>query len=532
MQNQIPLKELKHSPDNVRKVKASDTSLVNLCASIKSKGLLHNLVVVKNGKGFNVIDGNRRLDALNKIYKDKATPINCIVLEHDDKEVGLHANMMREDMHPLDESDVIQALVADGSEDYSSVASRFGQTETWVKQRISLSELSDLAKEKFRNYEFNLGVAKALTLGTHEKQDNYLEHYDEYYSDQAKRHMLSSKIHIHCALFDINASNSEELAIESDLFSEDQYITNFNAFERLQLSEIEKQKQGFYDEGYHMVYVLMDSYIFEHPETKTLQRVHDEESRNISDMIMVITYDTSRFLINYNKMIVQESQEVQEALEEANKGEDEVELTPVVMSKPQKDILNGYYAENVKHSLMDEKHLKLMMSLLCHRKLGYGAYENTNRVGSIYADNQNNFPSGDEPDDNPTPIYQQIIIKHRDNAIEAFNNDGTPPLHYCLNLDTQALNRLFIACCITGISRFDLQDENLKKAIGDSANPTLWFKPDSRWLNKYKIKQIGQLEEYLFGAVSEIKTKSKRLDNIVAHLKEHPTFDPYGSWPQ
>ena len=92
MQTQIKLKELKHSPNNVRQVKASDSSLHSLTESIRSKGLLHNLVVSKNGKGYNVIDGNRRLDALNKIYKDKATPINCVVIEEDDTEVGLHAN--------------------------------------------------------------------------------------------------------------------------------------------------------------------------------------------------------------------------------------------------------------------------------------------------------------------------------------------------------------------------------------------------------------------------------------------------------
>ena len=105
---------------------------------IQSCGLLHNLVVTPNGKGYVVIDGNRRLDALKTIYKGKGTtPINCIVLDEDSAEVGLHANMIREDMHPLDECDVIMALCNDGQEDFDSVASRFGQTKRWVEQRIS-----------------------------------------------------------------------------------------------------------------------------------------------------------------------------------------------------------------------------------------------------------------------------------------------------------------------------------------------------------------------------------------------------------
>ena len=157
---QIPLNQLKHAKDNVRKVKSSSQSLNSLAASIESQGLLHNLVIRKNGKGYEVIDGNRRLEALKKIYgKEAANEINCIEITESDNEVGLHANMMREDMHPLDECDVIHALCADGEEDFDSVGKRFSQTNQWVKQRVALSELSDKAKEMFRNYDFGIGVA-------------------------------------------------------------------------------------------------------------------------------------------------------------------------------------------------------------------------------------------------------------------------------------------------------------------------------------------------------------------------------------
>ena len=33
------------------------------------------------------------------------------------------------------------------------------------------------AKERFRNCDFNIGVASALTLGSHEQQDAFLEKY-------------------------------------------------------------------------------------------------------------------------------------------------------------------------------------------------------------------------------------------------------------------------------------------------------------------------------------------------------------------
>ena len=229
MQQQIPLKELKQSPYNVRQVKASKEGHWQLVASIRAKGLLHNLVVVKNGKGYNVIDGGRRLEALRIIHKDKNTLVNCVVLDSDDREVGLHANMMRENMHPLDECDVIMALVADGSEDFVSVAARFGQTDKWVKQRVGLAELSDKAKQMFRAYDFNIGVAEALTLGDHAAQDKYLDENVNYHIASIKHFMTLKKIETKHALFDVD-KNRDKLNIESDLFSDEEYITNIDEF--------------------------------------------------------------------------------------------------------------------------------------------------------------------------------------------------------------------------------------------------------------------------------------------------------------
>ena len=76
---QIALNQLKPNPNNVRKVKGN--SLDSLIASIKSRDLLHNLVVKKNGSGYIVIDGNRRFQALTKIHgKNSTEMIACKVM--------------------------------------------------------------------------------------------------------------------------------------------------------------------------------------------------------------------------------------------------------------------------------------------------------------------------------------------------------------------------------------------------------------------------------------------------------------------
>src|SRR5210317_1184277 len=114
---QIALNQLKPNPKNVRKVQADN--LDKLIASIKSRDLLHNLVVQKNGTGYWVVDGHRRFQALCEIHGTKSDfMVDCKVIEEGATEIGAMANMMREGMHPLDEADAIWQIVQDGEHDF------------------------------------------------------------------------------------------------------------------------------------------------------------------------------------------------------------------------------------------------------------------------------------------------------------------------------------------------------------------------------------------------------------------------------
>lgn len=62
----IPFSQLKRSPDNTRRTdKKADID--SLAASIAAHGLLHNLVVKRNSKDYEVVDGERRLLAIKKL---------------------------------------------------------------------------------------------------------------------------------------------------------------------------------------------------------------------------------------------------------------------------------------------------------------------------------------------------------------------------------------------------------------------------------------------------------------------------------
>lgn len=534
---QIPLNQLKPAKNNVRKVQSSAQSINALASSIQSQGLLHNLVVKKNGKGYEVIDGNRRLEALVHIFGNKSSnEINCIEISDNESEIGLHANMMREDMHPLDECDVIYALVGDGQEDFDSVGKRFGQSKQWVKQRVALSELSDKAKEMFRNYDFGIGVASALTLGTHEQQDKFLDENEDtrLSADWVRRQFTSQKIPLSKALFTLDIDNPkivERFGIESDLFSEDVFITNIDAFNEAQDGAIAEYVEKKTKEGYADVIYLKDEYWFDSPMCKHLNVFHGDIS-DISDLTLIVTYNTWKMQFDETTAIPREIKEQEQLQEQA--AEEEVEISPMLMSEPQKQLLHGYLATEAKKRLWDmEDHSELtryMMAMMCHRRLGY-TYSGVHRVGNIHAEHQNDFPSEEYPDDYTTPQHQIFIDDHKESANKAFDDDGITPLQYCLNLDRKELSRLFSAICITGIGKYDVRHETWLDTTPAPVDDKGWFKPDTKWLNKYKTEQIDMLTEYVTGSIKN-GTKKEKVSWLKDALSNTPNFDPYGEWPQ
>ena len=535
---QIPLNQLKPAKQNVRQVKASSDSLNALVASIQSQGMLHNLVVMKNGSGYNVIDGNRRLQALQKIHgKSSAEKIACMQINDNDQEVGLHANMMREDMHPLDQCDVITKLCSGGDEDFDSVAARFGQTTKWVGQRVALSELSSLAKQMFRNCDFNLGVAMALTLGTHKQQDDYLaERQDQrFHPDGVKRAMTNSKIPISAAMFDLKGLE-ENLGIEQDMFGDEAYITNIEPFEALQNSFIEAKCEELRQQGFADVIYLKDSHTWDSPECNHLLPCSDDQ--RIEDRTAIVRYLTHNYSLHINTKYIAKDLERQLEKDAIESGEIEAPvLTPTDYSKPQKSLLDGYYLDHVRSMLFeksDEDFLdKMSDAMLLARRIGGYAQFGDHIIGSVSIDNQNAFLTAEEPE-NLTPTPSALYIKEWQDKYTLDNEaSGISSTQFVMHMSKSDRTKLKFAFLLESITKNQAQEKEFIDITGiEPANCVRWFKPDATWLNKYKIDQVEELYESLgIKAVGKVNPKKRDLiDAIVKHLDDKADFNPFAEW--
>ena len=109
---QIPLSKIYPNPYQPRRI--FDTAALNeLADSIRRLGIITPLTVRREGEGYMLISGERRLRA-SKIAGLEKVP--CYVIEADDKKVSAMAlaeNLQRRDLDPFEEAEGLLKLTTD-----------------------------------------------------------------------------------------------------------------------------------------------------------------------------------------------------------------------------------------------------------------------------------------------------------------------------------------------------------------------------------------------------------------------------------
>ncbi len=121
-----------------------DPHIATLAESIKAQGLLSPIAVrpIEGGR-YEVIFGERRLMA-HKLLG--LTAISAEIRDVDAttaQALRLIENMQRKDLQPLEEAQGVKALLELVGGDYSEAAARLGKSETWVRRRNRLNNLSE-----------------------------------------------------------------------------------------------------------------------------------------------------------------------------------------------------------------------------------------------------------------------------------------------------------------------------------------------------------------------------------------------------
>jgi ParB family chromosome partitioning protein len=138
-------------------------ALQELAASIKEKGLLHPIVVRHVRDGFEVVAGNRRLEAC-KMLGIKQIP--CHIVELDDKEAyeaSLIENIQHKTLDPIEEAKAFKKYVDEyGFGSVSELARKIGKSHSYVSRRIALLSLPKTIQDALVRCRTNPSVAQEL----------------------------------------------------------------------------------------------------------------------------------------------------------------------------------------------------------------------------------------------------------------------------------------------------------------------------------------------------------------------------------
>jgi ParB family chromosome partitioning protein len=160
----LPLAVLTESKTNPRRI-FEDNALKELAESIRTQGVLSPLLVRPlNELGFEIVAGARRYRAA-QMAEVPTVPVRIVNLtDAETLEAQLVENLMRRDVHPMEEASGFRALLDLDEPKYSieQISARTGKSPAYVAARLKLTELAPAVVEAF--YREEIGVGHALLL--------------------------------------------------------------------------------------------------------------------------------------------------------------------------------------------------------------------------------------------------------------------------------------------------------------------------------------------------------------------------------
>lgn len=264
----IPLDKLVVSKANMRySKKAPDVS--DILPTVRSRGVIQPVIVRPNcaPDGYEIVAGSRRFHAAKIVAEERRaagymTPepqdsmLPCAILDEGDDAAAIEASMI-ENMARLDPDEVTQwetftRLVREGRK-VEDISATFGLPDLTVKRVLALGNLLPAIRDLYRKEQIDAATVRHLTMASKSQQKAWLALADDENAYLPTGHQLKSwllggqSIPVKHALFDMEASG---LATIADLFGEDRYVADADAFWTAQNAEIEARRAAYVEQGW------------------------------------------------------------------------------------------------------------------------------------------------------------------------------------------------------------------------------------------------------------------------------------------
>jgi ParB family chromosome partitioning protein len=273
----IELGKLSISKANMRYTKkAPDVS--DILPTVRARGVLVPLIVRRNpvlsgveGCGpdaYEIVAGARRFTAARLIAEeaeeDSGEPVTlpCAIIENGDDaaaiETSLIENVARRDADEVSQWTTFVRLIREGRSP-ADISATFGLPELGVKRILALGNLLPRIRSLYGKGEIDAATVRHLTLASKAQQKAWLALFDDADAYCPSGHQLKSwlfggqSIKVDEALFDVEASR---LAVIADLFGEDRYFADSDAFWEHQNAAIVARRVEYLDAGWSDVVIV------------------------------------------------------------------------------------------------------------------------------------------------------------------------------------------------------------------------------------------------------------------------------------
>lgn len=147
-----------------------------LAASIEQNGLLQPLLLRPFQKGYQLIAGERRLRALEKLEQEEAPCLIKNVSEEEMAQLALVENLQREDLHFFEEASGYQLMLNSFNMTQEELAEKIGRSQSAIANRLRLLKLPGSLQEKIIEAGLTERHARPLlNLKSHELQEQVLQ---------------------------------------------------------------------------------------------------------------------------------------------------------------------------------------------------------------------------------------------------------------------------------------------------------------------------------------------------------------------
>jgi ParB family chromosome partitioning protein len=261
----IDISQLSVSPANMRGV-AKKPDLTNILPSVRARGILVPLIVRPNGVegAYEIVAGKRRYHAALTLAEeqDGIDPLPCAVMEAGDDAAALEAslieNIARLDPDEINRCESFTRLVREGRS-IEDIGLTFALTGLQVKRTLAIGNLLPRIRNLYRAEKIDAVTMRHLTLATKTQQREWLglvdcpEKHAPTGSSLKAWLFGGSVIATKVAMFDLTNYTGEVI---SDLFGEDSYFADSEAFWTAQMAEVEKQVSFYRDSGWTDIIVM------------------------------------------------------------------------------------------------------------------------------------------------------------------------------------------------------------------------------------------------------------------------------------